>query len=435
MKYHFIGIKGSGMSSLAQIMYDLGYNVQGSDVENYYFTQIALDDRGITLLPYDENNITNDMIAVIGASIKEDHPEVNKVNQLGIKKYNYYELLGELSKQYNTIAVCGCHGKTTTTAILSHVFNNTVGSNYLIGDGTGYAKKDNDYFMIEACEYQRHFLYYYPKTTIITNIELDHVDYFKNLDDIKKAYVEFANQSENIIIANGDDLNIRSISHLIDKDIYYFGLGDDNDFKAVNVKSSTNGYTFDVFFKDKLIANISINLFGQHMILNTLSVIAAAYLEGLNMRQVVHHLTTYKGAKRRFSETIIKDVVIIDDYAHHPTELKAVIEGVRQKYPTKEIVGVFLPHTYSRTKVLYKEISKVLNTIDKSYILDVYPSREKAIDWPGVDHNLIINSLNNGEHINIETTDKLLHHKNSVIIFMSPNDMRNMINKYIEFNN
>lgn len=429
MKYHFIGIKGSGMSSLAQIMFDLGYAVQGSDKEEHFFTQIALDERGIKLLPFDGNNIDKDMIAVIGASFKEDNVEIKKVLDLGIKKYDYYELLGKLTTEYNTIAVCGCHGKTTTTALLSHVFDNIVGANYLIGDGTGHANKDNNYFIIEACEYRRHFLHYYPQTTIITNIELDHVDYYKDIEDIKNAYLFFANQTNKQIVAYGDDENIRAIGKNIVKPIYYYGFNSNNDFIATNVISNTNGSNFDVYYKGEFITHVTINHYGKHMILNTLAVITAAYLEGLDINSVVNHLKTYSGAKRRFSETIINDMVIIDDYAHHPTELKAVIDAAKQKYPEKEIVGVFLPHTFSRIKALHKDIAGVLNTIDKAYILDVYPSRECAEDWPGVTAKLILDLLNNGESISIESISKLADHNNSVIIFMSPADLSEMIEK------
>ena len=430
MKYHFIGIKGSGMSSLAQIMFDLGYDVQGSDKEDYFFTQIALDQRGIKLLPFNEDNITKDMIVVIGSTFK-DNIEVIKAKELNLKTYNYYELLGELTKQYKTIAISGCHGKTTTTSLLARVFNNIKGSNYLIGDGTGYANKDNDYFIIEACEYQRHFLYYYPKTTIITNIEIDHVDYFKDLDDVKDSYISFSNQTEDKIIACGDDLNVLDIKNKINKPIYLYGLNDNNDFIAKNIIESSKGISYDVYYKDKLITNVDLNLYGKHMILNTLAVITTSYLENINLDEVVNHLKTFKGAKRRFNETIINDIVIIDDYAHHPTEVKAVIDAAKQKYPNKEIIGVFLPHTFSRTKALYKDISKGLNTIDKAYILDVYPSREKQEDYPDVNSLLIIDLLNNGESINDETISKLTKHNNSVIIFMSPADLKPMINKLI----
>lgn len=430
MKYHFIGIKGSGMSSLAQIMFDLGFDVQGSDSVEHFFTQIALDERGIKLLPYDEENINEEMIVVIGASIKEDNVELKKAKELNIKKYSYYELLGELTNKYNTIAVCGCHGKTSTTSLLAHVFNNIIGSNYLIGDGTGLASDNNSYFLIEACEYRRHFLYYYPKTTIVTNIDLDHIDYFKDLDDVKDAYINFLNQTEKQIIACGDDENIRDIKDKINKPIYLYGIGEDNDFRASNITSSTKGFNFDVFFKDKLLGNFNINSYGKHSILNALSVIAASYLEGLDINQVRKYLMTYEGAKRRFSQTIINDTVIIDDYAHHPNEIKAVIEAARQKYPDKDIISVFLPHTFSRIKALHKEIAKELNKTFKSYILDIYPSREQQEDFPGVTRGLILDLLKNGEELDKEDLSKLKEHSNSVIIFMSPNDMATIIDSF-----
>ncbi|HHT38255.1 MAG TPA: UDP-N-acetylmuramate--L-alanine ligase [Mollicutes bacterium] len=419
------------MSSLAQIMFDLGYDVQGSDKEQHFFTQIALEERGIKLLPYNDSNIDDNIIAVVGASIKGDNVELQKANKLNVKKYAYFELLGKLTRKYNTIAVCGCHGKTSTTSLLAHVFNNIVGSNYLIGDGTGFANKNNSYFMIEACEYRRHFLYYYPKTTIITNIDLDHIDYFKDLDDIKDAFISFANQTEKQIIACGDNLNIRSIKDKINKPIYFYGIEDNNDFKATNIVSSNKGFTFDVYFKDELVGTFNIDMYGKHSILNALAVIAAAYLDNLDMESVKKHLRTYNGAKRRFSETVIDDIVIIDDYAHHPNEMRAVIEAAKQKYPDKEIIGVFLPHTFSRTKALYKEIAQILNTINKSYVLDVYPSREKASDYPGITNDLIIDLLKNGESIKRDNIDKLLNHHDSVIIFMSPDDLNDMIDKYV----
>jgi UDP-N-acetylmuramate--alanine ligase len=429
MKYYFIGIKGSGMSSLAGILYDLGYEVSGYDDDsNFKYTEAPLVKRGIKIY-YDQSYPLKDEIVVYSPAFKPDHREMIRARELGLKMFIYNQMLGELTKLFETIAVCGCHGKTTTTALLSHVFNNIIGTNYLIGDGTGYAKKGNKHLMIEACEYYRHFLDYYPKTIIITNIELDHVDYYKDLDDIKESYVSFANQASKQVIACGDDDNIRSVSNQINKRVYYYGLNDNNDFRAVNVISTTDGSTFDVYYKDKFIRNFKINHYGKHMILNSLGVIAVSYLEGLDMELVADNILTYEGAKRRFNETFVKDMVIIDDFAHHPTEIKAVIDATHQKYPTKKVIAVFEPHTFSRTKALYKEIVEALDIVDKSYILDIYPSREKQSDYPDVTSSLIIDSLRNGESINIDTIDKLLLYHDSVILFMSPADLHSYIEK------
>lgn len=173
--YHFIGIKGAGMSSLAQIMKRLGYEVQGSDVEKHFFTEEGLIELNIPIYPFDENNIKENLIIIRGATFKDDHPEVKKAIELDLTIYSYAEMVGILTKKFKTITVAGCHGKTTTTSMLAHLLTDLKGANYLIGDGTGYAAKENEYFVLEACEYQRHFLEYSPTYAIITNIDLDHV--------------------------------------------------------------------------------------------------------------------------------------------------------------------------------------------------------------------------------------------------------------------
>ena len=428
MRYHFIGINGSGMSALAMIMSDLGNEVQGSDVTHHLFTEDDLVNKGIKILPFDESNIESDMVVVIGNAFNESNPEVKKTLEMGVKHYYYYELLRELAFNYESVAIAGCHGKTTTTALISHVFDDIMGANYLIGDGTGHASLINKLFFFEACEYKRHFLYYYPKYIILTNIELDHVDYYKDLDDIKSAYEEFMRQCEKGIIACGDDLNIRSIK--VEKKIVYYGFNEDNDFIAKNVELTDIGSAFDVYFKDKLIGHFELPLFGKHMILNSLAVIAFSYICKLNMNEVHDSIKLFKGAKRRFKEKLIGDVITIDDYAHHPTEIKVTLEAVRQKYPKKELVVVFLENTFSRTEKFYKEFANALNIADKAYVTDIFSDREKQEEFPGVSPILIVNELNNGEYLKIGSVkelidinntsiiEPLLNHKDSVIVFM-----------------
>lgn len=428
MRYHFIGIKGSGMSSLATIMHELGNEVQGSDVIHHLFTEDALLEREIKILPFNKDNIEKDMIVVIGNAFDESNEEVKRTLELGVKHYTYFELLRELVFNYESIAICGCHGKTTTTALISHVFDDLVGANYLIGDGTGHANNINKYFFFEACEYKRHFLYYYPKHIILTNIELDHVDYYKDLDDMKSAYEEFLRQCENRIVACGDDENVRSLN--VDKEIIYYGFNSNNDWIAKNIELNSTGSNFDVYNEDKFIGHFELPLYGRHMILNALSVIVFSYLEGLNIEEVHDSIKTFKGAKRRFKENFIGDVVTIDDYAHHPTEVKVTLEAVRQKYPNKELVAVFLENTFSRTKSLHKDFADALNVADKAYVTDIFSDREKQDEYPDVSPMLVVNLLKNGEYLKIGTVDRLvnindtecieplLKHKNAVIVFM-----------------
>ena len=388
MRYHFIGIKGSGMSALATIMHDLGNEVQGSDVTHHLFTEYDLVSKGIKILPFDENNIERDMIVVIGNTFNETNVEVKKVLDLGIKHFYYYELLRELVFNYESVAIAGCIGKTTTKALIAHVFYYLIVANYLIGDGTGHANDINKFFFFEACEYKRHFLYYYPKYIILTNIELDHVDYYNELDDIKNAYEEFLRQCEKTIIACGDDANIRSLD--IKTDIIYYGFNDNNDWIAKNIDLNATGSSFDVFYKEKYIGHFDLPLYGKHMILNALSVIAFSYLSGLNMKDVHDTIKTFKGAKRRFKEKVIGNVITIDDYAHHPTEIKVTLEAIRQKYPNKELVAVFLENTFSRTAKLYKDFANALNLADIAYVTDIFSDREKQEEFPDVSPMLIV---------------------------------------------
>ena len=241
--YHFIGIKGSGMASLALILHGLGFEVQGSDIEEHLFTEDGVRAAGIKILPFSADNIKEDMIIIKGNAFKDDHEEVLKATELDLKIYTYQEMLAKLTEKFETITIAGCHGKTTTSSLLSHVLTNLGGCNYLIGDGNGYASKENKKFVIEACEYYRHFLVYEPNYAIITNIELDHVDYFKDINDVIDAYTEYGNNAEKMVIACGDDPYTRFLE--LNKPIFYYGIAEDNDVVAKDVEYSEDGVSFD----------------------------------------------------------------------------------------------------------------------------------------------------------------------------------------------
>ncbi len=420
--YHFIGIKGSGMSALAQIMKKLGYEVQGSDVEKHFFTQIELDKLGVKILPFNKDNIKENLTIVRGTTFNENNnEEVKKAKELNLKIYDYPEMLGELTKKFETIAICGTHGKTTTTGILSHVLNNSIGCNYLIGDGTGDAKIGNTKFVIEACEYQQHFLNYYPTYTIITNIDLDHVDFYHNIDEIIATFAKFVEQTKKEVIACGDDKNVRKIKS--DKIIYY-GLNSDNDICATNIKLNAEGSTFDVIIKNKLFGTFNLHIYGNHMIQNVLPIIYLSSCFGLTKEQIETLINSFKGVKRRFTETVIGSNVVIDDYAHHPNEVRAMINSVRQKYPDKNLITVFQPHTFSRTKEFYKEFIEIFSKVDKAYFTEIYKSREKQEDYPDIKINIITDKIPNSEVITLEDKEVFKDYNNSVILVMSPNELK-----------
>lgn len=420
MIYHFIGIKGTGMSALAQIMKSLGYEVQGSDKPDHFFTEAGLLEKGIKILNFSKENIKEDMVIVQGNAFKDDHEEVVRAKGLGLKIYTYQEMVGRLTEMFMTIGVSGCHGKTTTTAMMAHVLGNIVGTNYLIGDGSGFASKENKYFCLEACEYKRHFLAYTPYYAIITNIELDHIDYYKDIDDVISAYQEYANKAEKMVIACGDDPYTHTLE--VNPPIFYYGLNDDNDIIAKDVEYHNEGTSFDVFVEDNYYGHFDLPLFGKHMLLNALAVISVCYYERLEAKDVAKYLKTFKGAKRRFKENVIGDIVTIDDYAHHPTEVKVTIKAARQKYPDKKIVAILKTHTLSRTKEMADEFVEALNLADDAYVMDVGVDREE-IGYDDVDYHVILDKLRNGKYMSLDKVDELLKYENAVLIFMSSKDI------------
>ncbi len=427
--YYFIGIKGAGMSALACIMHDIGYEVMGSDVDKHFFTESELLKRNIKMLVYNKNNIKDNFTIIRGASIKDDHIELIEAKNRGLKIIEYNEMVGILSKKYKTICVSGCHGKTTTVTMLKEALNPILGINYLIGDGSGYANLSNEYFALEACEYKRHFLAYFPYYSIITNIDLDHVDYFKDIDDVILAYQQFSSKTKKMIIANGDDVNVLKLK--TDKVIKYFGLGDKNDIRAINVVYSKDGISFDVLVENKLYGSFNLPLFGKHQLLDVLSVIAICYYENIDAKLVQANLENFKGAKRRFSQIVLGNNVIIDDYAHHSNEVRATIEAIKQKYKDKDIIAIFQPHTFSRTKQIKDDLISIFKDLKAVYILDIHSAREKQEDYPDITSNIIIDSLDNAYHIPIDDASILSKYDNAVFAFMSPNDISILENDLI----
>ena len=428
MKYYCIGIKGSGMATLAEILFDLGHEVSGyDDYKEHKFTQEGLDKRGIKIYYDSTHDIPKDTIVTYSKAFSVDHPEIKRVKSLGLKIIAYNELLGKLSSEFKTIGVSGTHGKTTTSTMISHVLGETKGCNYFIGDGSGFADRKNELFTLESCEFNRHFLAYHPYYAIVTNIELEHTECYKDIDEIIKTFEEFANKAHHVI-ACGDDKNVRKMN--LKNDVTYYGFDDCNDVVCKNVTLDENGSKFDVYIKGKLYGHFDIPLFGNHMILNALACITVCNMEGVDKEKIHTLLHTFKNAKRRFKEKNFGSVVTIDDYAHHPTEIKVTIQSARQKYPNKEIVAVFLPNTYSRTKALMSDFISALKTADKAYVMDIHCDRERKEDYPGVSSDEIIKNVPNAEKISLDTVDKLLKHKNAAICFMSCTNIYELLDKY-----
>ena len=429
MTYFFAGIKGSGMTGLACILYDMGNEVLGcDDAKVYSFTEEPLNERGIKCYK-NADMLTSDMIFVYTAAIHEEHYAIKRAKELGCKMYGYYEMIGELTRKYDAICIGGTHGKTTTTAMLGHIMQNTVGASYLIGDGTGVVDKDSNNFVVESCEFERHLLLYTPKYSVITNIDYDHVDCYKNIDEIVDAFQQFSDHTKYKVVACGDDENIRKIKS--DKMVYY-GFDDSNDIVAKNLELRSDGSSFDVYIDNTFYGHFNLNIYGRHMVLDALACIGICYYEKVELDDIIKYLNDFGGAKRRFQEEKVNDVILVDDYAHHPNEVKTVLETARQKYPNKTLVAVLIPYTISRTQSFYKEFADVLKLADKAFVTDIEPARERFEDYPGVTSDLIIDLCPNCEHISAETINKLYKYDNAVIPFMGCKDPTWLIDAYKE---
>lgn len=418
--YHFVGIKGTGMSALAQILHDMDFQVQGSDIEKKIFTQKALEDRNIPIHPFSKDNIHEGLTIIAGNAFPDTHEEIEAAKEQGLEVIRYHRFLGDFMKQYTSVAVTGAHGKTSTTGMLSHVIQGARPTSYLIGDGTGKGTADSQYFAFEACEYRRHFLSYHPDYAIMTNIDFDHPDYFANVDDVFSAFQEMALQVQKGIIACGDDEHLQKIQAKVP--VLYYGFREGNDFQARNVEKTTVGTTFDVFVRNTFYATFYIPGYGDHNILNALSVIALCHYEQIDSEIIQERFKSYEGVKRRFSEKVLGSQVIIDDYAHHPTEIQATISAARQKYPDREIIAVFQPHTFTRTQTFLGEFAESLQSADKVYLCDIFGSaREKQ-------GNLSIEDLRSkiegAELISEESIEKLSKHEKGVLIFMGAGDIQ-----------
>ncbi len=431
MKYYCIGIKGTGMSTLAQILSDLGNDVSGyDDAKGHKFTQDGLEARNIPIY-YDGNHeISPDTIVTYSVAFKEDHPEMQRVKSLGltIKKYN--EIMGDVIDEFSTVGVSGTHGKTTTSSIIRHLLENTVGCNYFIGAGDGHATRENKYYVVESDEFNRHFTAYHPTYSIITNIEAEHLECYKDIDDIRSTFEIFANQTKKLIVANGDNEEVRKINYKTK--VLFYGFNENNDIVIKNVSLKETGSSFDLYINNELYGHFSIPLYGKHMVMDATAAITMVKEIGLEKDTIEKLLKTFKNAKRRFAEQRVGESIIIDDYAHHPTEIKVTLEAVKQKYPNKRLVVVFVPNTYSRTRDFKDEFIEAFKIADKTYLTEIDCNREKPGDYPGVSSSIILAGLDSGEIISESTIDKLLKEKDSVVCFMGCAYVDGLINAYKE---
>ena len=399
---HFIGIGGISMSGLAEILLDEGFTISGSDSKESDLTK-HLEAKGISVFYGQKasNIIPGIDLVVYTAAIHEDNPEFAEAKAQGLPMLSRAELLGQIMDNYEqSIAVAGTHGKTTTTSMISQILLEaktdptiTVGG-ILEAINGNLRVGESEVFISEACEYTNSFLNFRPKYSIILNVEAEHLDFFKDLDDIRKSFHKFAANTlaDGATIINGEIDNYAEIVEGLPQKIITYGLNSSYDYYAENVTYDEKACAiFSVMHDGQKIMDVHLNVPGKHNVSNSLAAIALCDIMNIPNEAVISGLLKFGGANRRFQyKGKIDGITIIDDYAHHPTEIKATLTAAAN-YPHERLVLVFQPHTYSRTKAFLDDFAEVLSMADVVVLADIYAAREQ--NTYGVSSKDILNLL------------------------------------------
>lgn len=395
-KFHFIGIGGMGMRALANILIHMGVNVSGSDVVDSTILHKFREQGATIYLGHKAENIENADVVVISSAISPENPELQEAKNRNIPIFHRSDVLAAMFMWGKGIAVAGAHGKSTTSAMVGQIFKYAnVDPTIVLGGATDYLKGNScygkgEYVIAEADESDGTFLKFSPFLSIITNIEDDHLDYYGTFENIKKAFIEFI---ERISDENGvavvciDNAGIRSILSQVKKKVITYGFNMEADYQAVNKRYEKNLLLFDVLHKGHILGTIQLHLPGEHNVLNALAAIVTALYCGISFEFIQEALSLFCGVHRRFeTKAFHHGIWIVDDYAHHPTEIEATLKAAKE-ISGYRVICAFQPHRYSRTKLLCDEFAVAFDMADILYFTDIYAASEKPLS--GVDGKLI----------------------------------------------
>ncbi len=405
---HFVGIGGIGMSGIAEVLLNLGYTISGSDLNPTDLTSRLASLGAHVHSGHQASHIGNADVVVTSTAVRRDNPEVVEAHKRGIPVIPRAEMLAELLKMKFSIAVSGSHGKTTTTSMISTVLAqggldptmviggklSSIGSNAKIGDG--------EIIVAEADESDRSFLKLSPTVAVITNIDLEHLDHYRDIDDIKEAFLQFANivpfYGSTVICL--DDANVREILPAVKRRTITYGIKEAAEYRADRISFSGGGSDFDLYHKNELLGAVRLSVPGMFNVYNAMATIAVAREMEMPFAAVCEGIKAYTGVQRRLEIKGEADgVLVIDDYGHHPTEIRETLSAARQVWPDGRLIVVFQPHRYTRTKGLYNEFLTCFSNADVLYVLDIYAASEEPI--PGVSSPLLCEGIRKAGHANV----------------------------------
>lgn len=403
-RYHFIGIGGIGMSALAQILVSRGNKVSGSDLAENSFTKNLQKLGAKVYIGHKKENLSKDtQVVVMSAAISGKNPEYTEAIHLNIPVVSRGELLGKMMDEKTGIAVTGTHGKTTTSSLISHIFEDAKLDPTIVVGGEvrnigGNAKDGKGkYFIAETCEYKRFFQDIHPDIAVITNIEEDHLDYYKDLADIVSAFTDFTGNIKEggILVACLDDENTREVARCFNRRVVSYGIScDDLNYRVDNIRAEENIQKFNVYKNGSDLGDFEMTIPGIHSILNATAAIAVSLECGIKLGIIKESIAKFRGAVRRIETKGEREgVLIIDDYAHHPTEIQATLQAIKSFYPKRRLWCVFQPHQHSRTRILLNNFVSALLEADEVLIPKIYPVRDTPEDIASVSGKDLVNLL------------------------------------------
>ena len=451
-KYHFIGIGGVGTSALAAVLMKEKAIVTGSDMENSLLTDRLTQSGATVKIGHFAENLPEDLDGVvISAAVKDDNPELVEAKRRKIMVYKYAQMLGLVMDRYKGVAVTGTHGKSTTTGWLVYVLKSLgIDPSFVVGadvlqlhssSGVG----NSEIFVAEACEYDRSFLNFHPAIGIILNIEPDHLDYYSDISEIVSAFGDFANgiRTDGVLIAGGEDANIaKLLPALRNKQIVTFGINDKFDYWAAQITLRPDGTEFICMRGDREIGKAVVKLPGEHNVRNALAVIAAAETMGLDAAEVLKVIGGFEGMDRRLMKKAeINGITIYDDYAHHPTEIKASLKAMRQRYDGRKIFCIFQPHQYSRTRFFLKDFAESFKLADITIVPEIYFVRDTQKAKSEVNAEMLVDAIKQkgSNAVFIEFFDKICEFLKSnvksgnVVITMGAGPVWKVADEYIQW--